>query len=160
MAIEKGNSIAMKILGKYYHYIEKNYDEMKKYYLMAIEKGNCEVKQNLLEYYENKYKDGIYNADINDAIQILDKLEENQLKYKYIDYGFNNLKNIDYHLIGNYSNTIILQLNIFKHINKICNKLNLYNNYNNILLLLYLINKNKLNIPKYLKFNIIYYVVQ
>lgn len=30
------------IVGNYYKNIEKNYDEMKKYYLMAIENGNSD----------------------------------------------------------------------------------------------------------------------
>ena len=36
MAIEKGSRIAMNTLGNYY-YKKKDYDKMKKYYLMAIE---------------------------------------------------------------------------------------------------------------------------
>jgi TPR repeat protein len=39
MAIEKGNSDAMTNLGQYYQ-SENNYDLMKQYYLMAIEKDN------------------------------------------------------------------------------------------------------------------------
>ena len=39
MAIEKGNSEAMFNLGLYYQTIDKSYDLMKKYYLMAIERG-------------------------------------------------------------------------------------------------------------------------
>jgi len=39
-AIEKNNSDAMCKLGEYYHYIEKNYAETKRYYEMAIETDN------------------------------------------------------------------------------------------------------------------------
>jgi len=53
MAIEKGNFDAMSNMGVYYKYGEKNYDEMKKYYIMAIEKGNSDAMFNLGYYYEN-----------------------------------------------------------------------------------------------------------
>ena len=39
-------------LGNYYHYIEKNYDEMKKYYLMAVEKGHIKAMNDLGYYYK------------------------------------------------------------------------------------------------------------
>ena len=42
---------AVKNLGEYYHIIEKNYDEMKKYYLMAIEKGDSAYSMNNLGTY-------------------------------------------------------------------------------------------------------------
>ena len=42
MAIDKGNSDAMVQFGEYY-YTEKNYEEMKKYYLMAIKRGNSDA---------------------------------------------------------------------------------------------------------------------
>ena len=48
MAIDKGNSEAIHSLGDYYHYTEKNYDLMKKYYLMAIDKGNDTSVTNIL----------------------------------------------------------------------------------------------------------------
>jgi TPR repeat protein len=53
MAIEKGNIEAMYNLGYYYKEIEKNYGEMKKYYMMAIEKGYDSAMNNLGYYYEN-----------------------------------------------------------------------------------------------------------
>ena len=39
MAIDNGCSCSMYNLGNYYQNVEKNYDLMKKYYLMAIENG-------------------------------------------------------------------------------------------------------------------------
>ena len=158
MAIEKGDNAAMYNLGYYYQYIEYNYDEMKKYYLMAIEKGHDGAKKRLLEC----YKMNIHNININmnDVIKILNKLGEHQLKYKYIEYGLNNNKHIDFNLTGNYTCASTIQFVILKYINKLCDKKILYEKYNDILLLLYSIKQNKLNIPKYLKFNIIYYITQ
>jgi len=45
-------------IGTYYHHVEKNYDIMKKYYLMAINKGNTMAMYRLGYYYhfvEKKY---------------------------------------------------------------------------------------------------------
>ncbi len=36
-----------------YYQIEKNYDMVKKYYLMAIDKGNLNAMNNLANYYIN-----------------------------------------------------------------------------------------------------------
>jgi len=156
MAIEKGENIAMSNLGHYYQTIEENYDEMKKYYLMAIEKGHNGAKKKLLEY----YKDNMNNININDVIKILNKLGEHKLKYTYIDYGLNNNKHVDFKLSDKYICVTTIQFVILKYINKLCDKKILYEKYNDILLLLYSIKQNKLNIPKYLKFNIIYYITQ
>ena len=154
--IDIDNDIICLYYGVYYEHIEKNYDEMKKYYLMAIEKGHDGVKTNLLKYYKNNMK----NVNINDAVKILNKLGEHQLKYTYIDYGIYHNKHIDFHLTGNYICVTTIQFIVLKYINKLCDKKTLYEKYNNILLLLYSIKQNKLNIPKYLKFNIIYYITQ
>jgi TPR repeat protein len=51
MAIDKDNSYAMNNLGYYYHFIEKNYDLAKKYYMMAIDKGYSLAMNNLGYYY-------------------------------------------------------------------------------------------------------------
>jgi TPR repeat protein len=59
IAIELGNDIAMQNLGKYYQFIEKDYDKMKKYYLMAIELGNNEAEDKLIRYYRTN-KEIIY----------------------------------------------------------------------------------------------------
>ncbi len=45
------NSDAMNNLGVYYHNIEENYEEAKKYYLMAINKCSLEAIYNLGVYY-------------------------------------------------------------------------------------------------------------
>ncbi len=52
MTIEKGNAYAIFNLGLYYQKIQKNYEEMKKYYLMAIEKGNPYAMKKLIHYYD------------------------------------------------------------------------------------------------------------
>ena len=156
IAIEKGNTIAMNNLGFYYEHIEQNYDEVVKYYLMAIEKGHDGIKKQLLVYYKNN----MTSLDINNAVKILNKLGEHQLKYTYIEYGLNNNKHVDFNLLDNYICVNTIQYIVLKYINKLCDKKILYEKYNDILLLLYSIKQNKLNIPKYLKFNIIYYITQ
>ena len=50
-----GTSLELFYFGKY-HYIKKKYDSMKKYYLMAINKGNSKAMNNLGLYYK-KQKD-------------------------------------------------------------------------------------------------------
>ena len=40
-------------IGNYYSNIEKNYDKMKEYYLMAIDKGHSSAMNNLGLYYED-----------------------------------------------------------------------------------------------------------
>ena len=51
MAIDKGCNEAMNNLGFYYYMIEKNYDMMKKYYLMAIDGGIGNAMNDLGSYY-------------------------------------------------------------------------------------------------------------
>ena len=53
MAIEKGNSRAMKNLSCYYQTIENIYDLMTKYYLMAIDLGDCNAMFQFGNYYQN-----------------------------------------------------------------------------------------------------------
>ena len=73
MAIEKGNSDAMTNLVQYYQ-SENNYDLMKQYYLMSIEKDNsiCD------EYMELKF-----NMTLNE--------QENQI-IEFMYYYFNRIK--------------------------------------------------------------------
>ena len=55
---KKNNLTSFLYLGYCCQYIEKNYDKMKKYYLMAIENGNTKSMYNLGHYYqhiENNY---------------------------------------------------------------------------------------------------------
>ena len=53
------NSTSMHNLGIYHQYTDKNYDEMKKYYLMAIEKGCLDSMHDLGNY--NQYTDKNYD---------------------------------------------------------------------------------------------------
>ena len=53
MAIDKGDLYAIYYLGSYYEEIEKNYDQMKKYFLMAIDKNDEDAMTHLGSYYEN-----------------------------------------------------------------------------------------------------------
>ena len=50
--IGKGHSDAMNNLGWYYKNVEKDYDKMKKNYLMAINKGNSYAMRSIVQYYK------------------------------------------------------------------------------------------------------------
>jgi TPR repeat protein len=52
MAVEKGDSYGMFNLGNYYKEI-KDYQNMEKYYLMAIKKGDRDAINNLVLFYQN-----------------------------------------------------------------------------------------------------------
>ena len=54
------DDIILKLIGQYYHFIHICYDLMKKYYLMAIDKGNFDAMINL----------GLYYQEINDCEQM------------------------------------------------------------------------------------------
>jgi TPR repeat protein len=47
------NSNVLNLFGLYYNHIEKNYEQMKKYYIMAIEKNNIDAMINFACYYKN-----------------------------------------------------------------------------------------------------------
>ena len=47
------NSLILNLIGQYYNIVNINYDKMKKYYLMAIERGNNKSMYNLATYYKN-----------------------------------------------------------------------------------------------------------
>jgi TPR repeat protein len=47
------NSEILCIIGLYYQYVKEDYEEMKKYYLLAIEKGNVNAMFNLAIHYDN-----------------------------------------------------------------------------------------------------------
>ena len=66
---ETNNDFLLNIIDLYYEYIEKNYNEMKKYYLMAIELNNVEAMYNLGRYYdENEEYDKIEYAYQEEAL--------------------------------------------------------------------------------------------
>ncbi len=50
------NSEILNILGVYYQYEKQDYNEMKKYFLMAIELNNNHSMHNLAKYYETTEK--------------------------------------------------------------------------------------------------------
>ena len=54
---EPSNVTEIHYLGWYYEYIEKDYVKMKRYYLMAVDKGDPNAMNNLGLYYENIEKD-------------------------------------------------------------------------------------------------------
>ena len=85
-----------------YFWINKNYEEMKKYYLMAIEKGESIAMNNLGQYYqfiEKKYDEAIKYYEMNNETfkeKLNTLLKDNFIhniahKYKHLLTG-NNLK--------------------------------------------------------------------
>ena len=54
---EPKTSCELLYLAKYHNHITKNYGEMEKYYLMAIEKGNTEAMRNFSIYHKTITKD-------------------------------------------------------------------------------------------------------
>ena len=85
---ETNNDFLLNIIGLYYEYIEKNYDEMKKYYLMDIK----------LEYKPAMYSLGLYYFNIKNVInkmadyyEMAGKMNDNDCNifspshYHYID---------------------------------------------------------------------------
>ena len=84
MAIKNGNHRAMCNLGTYYQLTEINYELMKKYYLMAIEKENIDAMNNLKKFYDKSIKN---NIDIYD-----------EYLFKYINIEHEHIQNnLSYH---------------------------------------------------------------
>jgi hypothetical protein len=54
LAIEHNNVYAMYNLGRYYQFIEVNYELMKKYYELAIDKYNDSDSIQNLDYYNSQ----------------------------------------------------------------------------------------------------------
>jgi hypothetical protein len=86
MAIDYDNTNSMYHLGFYYHYIEKNYDQMKKYYLMAIDRENYNAAVDNLSNYLNTNPNKLY--------------DDFELYYPYLNII--NISNIRKSIIKNY----------------------------------------------------------
>ena len=96
--IEIDSSDVNKLLwnGNYYENIEKNYDEMKKYYLMAIELGNIYSMNNLGHYYETIEKN--YDKMKKYYLMAFENGNNNGLYYLmeyYRLYNTNNYKELE-----------------------------------------------------------------
>ncbi len=152
-------SICSFYYGYYYQYVKKEYDLMKKYYLIAIDKGNSDAMCNLGLYYEsieknyelmNKYylmaidkQNSVAMNNLGYYYQNIDKNYELMKKYYLmaIDKGnssaMNNLgfyyKKIEnnYELMDKYYLMAIKNnINIIYIIKNIINELMIYNNKN------------------------------
>ena len=66
-------------LGRYYFEIEEDYDKMKKYYLMASEKGDSDAMTNLGNYYETMEED--YDKMKKYYLMAIDKGDSNAMYY-------------------------------------------------------------------------------
>jgi len=85
---ESSTDIEYFYYGVYYDEIEKNYDLMKKYYLMAIELNNSPAMYNLADYYKKIGK--------NDQTFVeLYKYEDKKYFIKLFNYKFKDNINLD-----------------------------------------------------------------
>ena len=112
------DSDKLNIVGLYYKTIEKDYDQMKKYYLMAIELNNSNSMNNLALYYLNNklefYKLLLTLKNKNESINNQIKLLENEKKikiYKNKILLFERLKNYKTCLLCLQDNTLNIDLN-------------------------------------------------
>ena len=90
---DRNSSLAMNNFGSYYGNVEKNYDEMKKYYLMAINLNNIDALFLLKKYYNN---DLLFYKTLmsieNKSNIVLDELDN--VKYLYeINLDINTQQN-------------------------------------------------------------------
>lgn len=89
------NGETMFEIGKYYGNI-KNYEEMKKYYLMAVNMGNIDAKTNLTSY----YKDNISQRN-NYSIYVASLTKNPEDESYYIDILMTQMYTINKKLIYN-----------------------------------------------------------
>ena len=115
------DSKILNILGIYYELKMENYDEMKKYYLMAIELNNVEAMYNLGFYYQyiEKNYDEMKKYYLR-AIKLnnVDSMFELGYYYKSIEKNYSKMKKyflmvVEFNNIANKLNNIyaIIQLN-------------------------------------------------
>jgi hypothetical protein len=129
IAIEKGNTTAMRLLGLYYEKAVKDYDLMLKYYLMAIDKGKTSAMHCLASYY--RFTDKNYELMKKYYLMAIDKGHANSvcaLAVFYIIFEKNYFLGKKYCLLGNkycslskkkniiYNDlTHVLYINIYKY---------------------------------------------
>ena len=139
----KENNNLLVWIGNYYYEIEKNYDKMKEYYLMAIEKGILDAMNSLGLYYENIEKNydkmkkyylmaiqkGHSNAK-KDIIKITTPLER-YILYKEKDIPFEEEITNGIHIYNNKLNKFskIDECGICIENNKECILLNCFGHY-------------------------------
>jgi len=180
------SGVVLLYYGVYYR-IHKNYDLMKKYYLMAIEMGNSNAMNNLAVHYETVeinydlmkkyylmaidngslsamdklmlyYNDCINKNELNDALVFFNKYAYLDKKYIIIQRMFMYNYNFNnYYIINDYVLSINIQHCIIKYKNTIVKHKIIYINYNKIFNFLTCI-VNK-NIPKNIKILIIYNII-
>jgi TPR repeat protein len=94
MSIDEGNNDVTYNLGYYYQYNEKNYELMKKYYLMSIDTNNVLSMTSLGDYYydikEYELKFNIIKDELTkinyDYVKIINNVNLNKKYYKYLKY--------------------------------------------------------------------------
>jgi len=110
MAIEKNNTKAMLILGRYYEEVEFNLGELIRLYTLAYENGNKEGSYSLASYYKH----------INDTPNII----------KYLNICIDRFNDEDaIHDLIIYYNRVKDEINSFKYCNILMNKNNLQGHY-------------------------------
>ena len=91
----------LNIIGTYYRYKIKNYDEMKKYYLMAIELNNVYAMDNLGSYYidiEENYDEMKKYYLMAIELNHVCAMHNLGLFYQYIEQNYDEMKK--YYLMG------------------------------------------------------------
>jgi TPR repeat protein len=95
---DKGDSNAMFKLGMYYQNIERDYDLMKKYYLLAAENKNMSAMNNLeLFYFNNPLSFYLFLSKSKNKTQLItNKIKELKNNNKLIQKYDDKLKYIKY----------------------------------------------------------------
>lgn len=98
--VEEGDIESLFLLGNYYEKSNVNYNEMKKYYMMAINKGHKESLNSMLLYYKNN----VNKSNINDALIFASKIGNKPFKIEIINVLFDKIISVKLseHLLDDY----------------------------------------------------------
>jgi hypothetical protein len=94
---KKNQSVHQKtLIGMFFHFVEKNYDSMKKYYLMAVDKGDRIAMCNFGCYYHDIEEYDLMKKYYNMAVDKGESFSMNNLGYYYktIEKNYEEAKKI------------------------------------------------------------------
>lgn len=158
MGLEKNDSCSIISLG-YYYLNKKKIDKAIKYFTLIIKNGYNDSINDAMSIIFDYYDSNLNNKTINDAIITSHKLKQFNKKYAYIKMLFEEEYDVtNYYMLTEYYFASDIQKLIIKYKHKICNHKKIFYNCNNILLFLWCVKNNK-NINKYIKIDIIYYII-